>query len=207
MRKVAFMTLVGCLIAVFVVAGFSVSFAAPKELKPAPVKPKILYKPRPIPIPLKPCDGPDPGVVSLRVTKSIIVRNGVKIGVLRITSTLKNVGTQDFVSRPGQQAFVIQAKNPAISGPRAYETLARRDFRRLNKGASITLTATYEIPRIIEWGHRERRYGECQAERVIWSFVSYDPDISMDGNPQNDDCNVRNNKKRYTVKYMVECPW
>ncbi len=211
MRKVTMVALVTCLLAVFVVGGFSVSFAGPKQLKPLPTKIKIPRKPIPIP-PQKPCDGPDPAVTSLRVTRSIIVRNGLKIGVLRITSTLKNVGARNYISRRNQQAFVIQAKNPAVSGPRAYETLAKREFPRLIKGASITLTATYEIPRLIEWGHRERRYGECQAERVILAYVSYDPDILMDGNPQNDDCNGTgpaqvNNQRRYTVRYMVECPW
>jgi len=127
MRKVAFMTLVGCLIAVFVVAGFSVSFAAPNELRPAPVNPKILYKPRRIPIPLRPCDGPDPGVVSLRVTKSIVVRNGVKIGVLRITSTLKNVGAQDFVPRPGQQALLDMLQCNSMEGPEANRNLGSKD--------------------------------------------------------------------------------
>ena len=213
MRKVAIITLVSCLVVAFIVIGLSVSFAGPQEIKPPPIKKPIPSPLKPIPLPpQRPCEGPDPAVISQKVIKSIVVRNGVKIGVLRITSTLKNVGTQDFVSRPGQQGFVIQAKNPDISGPRAYESLASKDFTRLNKGASITLTATYEIPHIIEWGHRTPRFGECKAERVIMSFVSYDPDILLDSNPQNDDCGGTgpaqgNNMKRHTIRYMVECPW
>ena len=208
MKKVTFLALVGLIMAAFVAGSSSVSLGGTKELKPGAVKPKLIYKPKPIPIPPpRLCNGPDPAVTSLRVTKSIVVRNGVRTGILRITATLKNVGTQNYVSRPGQQSFAIWVKNPEATGPSSIKVVVSRDFPRLNKGASITISGTYQIPRLVQWNHRQPRYGECKAGRVIWALVSYDPDITMDSNPHNDDCSLRNNKKRYTVKYMVECPW
>lgn len=159
---------------------------------------------RPIPII---CNGPDPAVTALQVNEGVTTRNGRRVGILSITSTLKNIGTKDYTSRRGQQSFSIQVKDPSISGPRSIHIVKSKDFPVLRKGASITLRGTYEIPYFIEWGHRTPRYGECRASLIIYGTISYDPDIFMDANPHNDDCNLKNNTKQKEVKFMVSCPW
>lgn len=152
---------------------------------------------------IRPCPGPDPAVIKLNIVKSATANKGI----LNITTIVKNIGLQDFVSGSGQQSVRIQAYNKAVSGPSAYEQLAKRDFTRLNKGASLTTTARHELNFFIEWGHRTAHTGECQCERDIIAAISLDPDIYMDANKQNDDCNQGNNTKRQTIKYMCQCPW
>ncbi len=160
----------------------------------------------PHPIPLI-CNGPDPAVQVLKVDKSVITRNGHRVGILAIASTLKNIGRKDYISKRGQQSFSIQVKDPSISGPRAIHIVKSEDFPTLRKGASITLRGRYEIPYFIEWGHRTPRYGECRATLIVYGTITYDPDISIDGNPHNDDCNLNNNMKQIPIKFMVGCPW
>jgi hypothetical protein len=152
---------------------------------------------------IKPCPGPDPAVIRLNIAKSASAGKGI----LNITATVKNIGSQDFVSGAGQQSVLIQSYNKAVSGPSAYERLKKRGFTRLNKGSSLTVPARHELNLFIEWGHRTAHSGECQCERDIIASISLDPDIYMDANTQNDDCNQGNNTKRQTVKYMCQCPW
>ncbi len=210
-RKITIMTLVSCLIAGLVLTASLISFAGPQQFKPLPPPKEVPTKPIP-PRPPRPCEGPDPAVITLKVTKNVITRDGKKIGVLNITAVMQNIGTKDFVSRPGQQSFVIVIKNPAVSGPRAYETLRSYGFYRLKKGAIVTLRTRYEIPDFIEWGHKNAHpsAGRCKAERIVLAYISYDPDILLDSNPQNDDCNgtgpfQTNNGKRWTIKYLYYC--
>ena len=48
--------------------------------------------------------------------------------------------------------------------------------------------------------------GECRYSQEIIAMISYDPDIAMDGNVQNDDVRSSNNMKKRTVNYIVQCP-
>ena len=163
---------------------------------------KLIMKPATMRV-LKPCTGPDPAVIRLNIAKSASAGKGI----LNITTVVKNIGTQDFVSGAGQQSVLIQSYNKAVSGPSAYEQLEKRDFIRLNKGSSLTVPARHELNLFIEWGHRTAHSGECQCERDIIASISLDPDIYMDAKKTNDDCNQGNNTKKQTVKYMCQCPW
>lgn len=203
MKKMSF------LIGIVTIMMFSVSIMLSSQAalgKEAPAVKKIenqkLMKPATMQV-IKPCPGPDPAVIKLNIAKSATANKGI----LNITTVVKNIGMQDFVSGAGQQSVRIQAYNKAVSGPSAYEQLAKRDFTRLNKGASLTVTARHELNQFIQWGHRAAHTGECQCERDIIASISLDPDIYMDAKKTNDDCNQGNNTKKQTVKYMCQCPW
>jgi hypothetical protein len=154
-----------------------------------------------------PCDGPDLSASRPTINKSIASGKGI----LNISATIKNVGKQSFVSSPSQAAGEIVVRKVGVSGPSAYATVRTTPISRLNAGQSISLSGRYEIPLIIEWGERTANPGECKAEVEVIVRVSYDPDIRMDSNPQNDDCYSGNDRCAEVpsnfVKYMVQCPW
>lgn len=144
--------------------------------------------------------GIDPAVTQLQVTKS-------GNGTLSIRATVKNIGTEDFVSGPNQAAVVLQVYNPRMSGPSAYTTLATRKFTHLSTDGSIVVDALYGLPSFVEWADDSLDFGECHASREVIAMISYDPDILMDSNPGNDDIQNTNNMKKQNVTFIVECPW
>lgn len=152
----------------------------------------------------KPCEGPDPAIVKIDVRKSASSGKGY----LTVVAAVQNAGTGDFVSNPDQAAIMVQVYDARQSGASAYTTVKLQKVSRLNKGASLNVRGDrYRIDNFIEWGHRTATSGECQAEREAIVYMNYDPDIRMDGNPRNDDCNANNNRRTETVPFMVQCPW
>ena len=115
------------------------------------------------------CSGADPRVVGLGY--ELIERNGSS-GVVRLTGTAENYGRSDFVSGEGQQALQILDAAGFEMAAQPFETLATGE----------TVTVVYD------W--------ELQLEFVpatVHLHIGYDPDILIDGNPENDDCNFYNN--------------
>ncbi len=183
--------------------GFCIAHRPPildKEKVPAhiPLDPHIVL----------PCNGPDPAVVKMVVTKNP-APTATQKGHVRISARIQNLGKADFVSRRNQQSIMVMAHNAKISGSSGLKTITTRSFANLPKGASIQVTTGYDTwySGFLGWGWRKPRYGECQAEEELIVMIAYDPDIRMDSNKQNDDCNLNNNKKVYKLRYMVRCPW
>lgn len=91
-------------------------------------------------------------------------------GNVRAQVVVKNIGMHHFVSGPNQQLVQIYRNGTMV---------ASRSFpgNRLNAGAVLTLD-----------------YSGVFAANTEWkAFIVYDPDIYIDGNTQNDDCNQGNN--------------
>lgn len=152
------------------------------------------------------CPGRDPAVTNLVVTNKRVSSTGR--GIADFKATVKNLGMQDFVSNPNQASLTIQSHNKRVSGPNAYRTLKTQRIGRLNAGATLNVSARLVTDNFfIQWGHRTARHGECQVERDIIASLNYDPDILLDANPRNDDCNFNNNRRKLTLKYMARCPW
>jgi hypothetical protein len=209
MKKIKSKNLLWFSIALVVVFLFSTSFAdTQKKIDTKKIETKKLKPISKITL-LKPCDGPDLSAGRPIISKSVDMAR--KKGILNITGKITNIGKQDFVSNPNQASANIIVYNPGFTGPNAYTYVKKVPISRLNKGQSITLRGRYEISGFIEWNHRNPRTGECQAEVEVIVSVAYDPDIRMDSNPRNDDCNSKNDRcpkvPANTVKYMVECPW
>ncbi|THB74613.1 MAG: hypothetical protein D3926_21740 [Desulfobacteraceae bacterium] len=144
--------------------------------------------------------GIDPAVINLQVAKS-------PSGRLTVTATVKNIGTQNFVSRANQAAVVLQVYNPRLTGPSAYETIARRGFTHLSASGTLVVTGSHQLDGFVEWSDPSLDFGECQYNKEVIAMITYDPDITMDGNEQNDDARNNNNMKKQNVNYIVECPW
>ena len=149
-----------------------------RPIKPLPVKP-LPVKPLPAPKPVLQC--PDPAVTSIDF--ALVSRASRFAGQVQVTGKVKNVGAAHYVSRPDQQ--VVQLYEIAPGGrPRL---VAQRAFQNVAPGEELSVSFTRA------WDASSPAEGEfAPTYRVV---IAYDPDIRLDGNPRNDDCNARNDAR------------
>ena len=100
-------------------------------------------------------------------------------GRIQITGVVKNVGNAVFESDP-KQATVALYETPA--GGRG-TVKAQQSISHLEPNAVITLK--YET----NWST------SVEFPPTFMLLISYDPDIYLDANKKNDDCNQNNNRK------------
>lgn len=104
---------------------------------------------------------------------------------IRITGIVKNIGKKAFVSGPNQAAAQLyEIPLGAASG----RMVAQRAFRNLAPGATIS------VPYERDWNSSSPSEGEFPPNYKL--IITYDPDIYMDANKQNDDCGRNNNTKQ-----------
>lgn len=103
-------------------------------------------------------------------------------GNIVIHGIVKNIGNTDFVSGEGQQKIFLVEKFPGAQE----QTVDEEEFIRLDAGDSI------EVSYSTKWSVSH----EFPADYTL--RISYDPDIFIDGNEQNDDANNENNSKVLT---------
>ena len=103
-------------------------------------------------------------------------------GRIRITGEVKNVGRTPFESDPRQAMASLSETSP---GARPV-TRAQQNFGNLAPGASIMLT--YDR----DW-NTATEFPPSYILQII-----YDPDIYLDANKKNDDCNSKNNRVELT---------
>ena len=110
-------------------------------------------------------------------------------GRIRITGVVKNIGAQAFNSGPNQAKAYLYQLPPGV--PPATATggtvVAEREILNLAPGATINLSWERD------WDSSSPSEGEFPNSYRL--LISYDPDIYMDANKENDDCNQNNNKK------------
>ena len=115
----------------------------------------------------------DPPAVSL--SARIVRRHTAYSGVVRITGTVRNVGSDAFRSGPGQQTILLSVYD---------RVLVRRDFTDLAAGESIQVSVEVEWTTSLEF----------PPEYVL--RIAYDPDLYADGRASNDDQNREDDSKR-----------
>ncbi|ACI21234.1 MULTISPECIES: hypothetical protein [Thermodesulfovibrio] len=160
---------------------FSLAYAEtppqPKDQLKSPVDKDKLKQIKPIPPPK--C--PDPAVQ--RIDFTVVSKTSQFSGKVRITGVVKNMGVEPYISGPNQQAVYLYE---IPMGGKA-NLVATKKFQNLNPGQEITVS--YER----NWNASSPSEGEFPPSyRVV---IAYDPDIRMDSNPKNDDCNMNNNQK------------
>ncbi|MCC5999960.1 MAG: hypothetical protein JJU19_03745 [Pararhodobacter sp.] len=96
-------------------------------------------------------------------------------GTILITMTVRNVGTADYISGPNQQLLHV---NTGGRTPRTYP------FQNMRRGESRS------------WHEVHHPFEFPATYRV---HIAFDPDIRIDGNPMNDDCNPNNNAATLTT--------
>lgn len=90
---------------------------------------------------------------------------------------IRNIGSADYRSGSNQQGITL------YQGTRAYQVQA---FTNLRRGAAIPFQA--HVQHIVG--------GEFVSNFTL--AIDFDPDIFIDGNPANDDCNAGNNRQVYS---------
>lgn len=119
------------------------------------------------------CAGPDPAVTALQY--ELVELTGDNVGRVRITGKIKNIGQTAFSSSSGQQSLQLYEGGTLV---------ATEDF--INMLIDGEVTVTYER----EWSVSD----EFKPDQYVL-LISYDPDIYIDDNLLNDDCNQDNNRR------------
>ena len=113
---------------------------------------------------------PNPSAISLDV--EVLTKSGSS-GTIRLTGVVRNIGLQPFLSSTGQQSVQLYDSTSTL--------LAQVNFTNLTPGQAVTLT--YETT----WSSSNEFPPTYQL------LISYDPDILLDANPDNDDCDATDN--------------
>ncbi|GFZ93130.1 hypothetical protein GCM10011531_26460 [Aquaticitalea lipolytica] len=131
---------------------------------------------------LSSCDkDDDPQTIDLEATTidyELVVTTSPTTGEVRLTAIVTNIGNSNFNSSSGQQFIQLSRRE---LGSTAETVLETNNFTVLNRGDEITLVV------VINWNTAI----EFQPEFIL--RISYDPDILLDDNPNNDDTNSTNN--------------
>ncbi len=102
-------------------------------------------------------------------------------GTVRIDGVVKNTGGLNYTSGPNQQAVLLYEDNGGR--PRL---VATRVFQNLTPGQEVKVSYTRT------WGKSSPAEGEFPPKYIL--IISFDPDIYIDGNDNNDDANTGNNR-------------
>jgi hypothetical protein len=124
---------------------------------------------------------PDPAVTGLDF--AIVSRTARFRGRVEITATVDNVGRATYSSRPNQQSVQLYEATPG--GPS--RLVAQTAFVNLAPGEGVKVSYTRN------WYAASPAEGEFPP--TYRAIIAYDPDITMDGNPRNDDCVAANNRR------------
>ncbi|HEY8075254.1 MAG TPA: hypothetical protein VIF62_14115 [Labilithrix sp.] len=152
---------------------FVATAASADPLPIAPISPAPVPTLRNPPVLTLMC--PDPAAAS--IDYALVSRATQFSGQVRITGTVRNVGGAAYVSGPNQQLALLY-EVPIGGRP---VLVAQRAFQNLAPGEAVQVSFTRAWSAAIEFP---------PTYRLI---VTYDPDIRLDGNPKNDDCNGGDN--------------
>ncbi len=102
-----------------------------------------------------------------------------------ILGTITNT-QDDFVSGSGQQAILLYERSLGTPTGNPGVEVARVNFTTLGAGETLTISYTRT------WNASSPAEGEFPPDYRI--LISYDPDLLIDGNDDNDDDNVSNDE-------------
>lgn len=126
---------------------------------------------------------PDPKAMALTFTRLSRDPGYSSRGRIRVAGRVQNVGNAAFVSDPLQAIIYLSVVHQGVRLP---DVKAQRNLARLDPGATVGLS--FET----DWDI------SSEFPPTISLHIGYDPDIYIDGNPNNDDCNQRNNETELT---------
>jgi hypothetical protein len=119
------------------------------------------------------------------ITFTLVRRIDANRAIIKVEGVIKNVGTQKYVSLERQQGCTLsEVESSTTTIARGAPISPKKDqlFSTLDPGA--TLKISYEM----EW------YKGNEFPPMFMLEVTFDPDIRMDGNLQNDDAVFQNNR-------------
>ena len=104
-------------------------------------------------------------------------------GTATITGIVTNIGSENFVSTTNQQRILLYER--PFGSSTAGTLIGEVNFTSLNAGEQLTISYTRN------WDASSPGEGEFPPNYVLQ--IAYDPDITIDGNENNDDKNLSNN--------------
>lgn len=125
------------------------------------------------------------------ITFTLSRRIDANRAMIKVIGTIKNVGTEKYVSNQKQQSAALSESYSSTSTATNPQLKKEQLFSTLDPGATVVVT--YEL----EWN----KSNEFPPLFVL--NLSYDPDILIDGNPKNDDKNPGNDKIVVDAKAIV----
>lgn len=130
--------------------------------------PKYIYN-KPIQITKPAC----PDLKAMPIQFTVLSRPTAYTARVKITAIVKNVGGADYISGSNQQGMQLYVGSHLVKNV---------PFTNLAKGQTKTITYYMTFSTSNEF------------PPMIKLYISYDPDIAMDGNPKNDECTYSNNQ-------------
>lgn len=106
-------------------------------------------------------------------------------GTATITGKIKNIGDK-YMSNPNQQAIYLYERSLGTLTTQLGTLVAQQNFQNLeiNETAEVTFSRT--------WNSSSPAEGEFPPEYIL--IISFDPDLYIDGNVNNDDTNHNNDE-------------
>ena len=123
------------------------------------------------------CASTDPNLAVDRIDATLVSQQSTTMGTVRIDGVVQNKGGSTFDSSPDQQSVQLYDGTTL---------LAQEDFEDLAVGATVTVSYT------VEWNTNS------EFPPTYTVLIALDPDIFMDGNPNNDDCPTSDNARQLT---------
>lgn len=117
-------------------------------------------------------------LVAEAINFSVISADGEFSGTVKIEGVVRNAGTSNYTSNLNQQLALLYEQNPGGIP----KLVATQPFRDLLANATIKVAYT-------------RKWNKSDEFPPTYTLIiSFDPDIYIDGNNNNDDSNTANNK-------------
>ncbi|MGB1241007.1 MAG: hypothetical protein ACPG49_00700 [Chitinophagales bacterium] len=114
-----------------------------------------------------------PDLKAMPIQFTVLSRPTAYTAKVKITAIVKNIGGADYISGRNQQGMQLYVGSTLVKN---------MPFTNLAKGQTKTITyyMTFSIAN--------------EFPPMIKFYISYDPDIAMDGNTKNDECTYSNNQ-------------
>ena len=119
-----------------------------------------------------PCGETEPNPAVDRIDFNLVSTTSSTAGTVQILGVVENKGGGTFDSGPGQQSVQLYEGDTLV---------AQQSFEDLAPGAQAAVSYTRSWSTATEFPPNYR------------VLIAYDPDIYIDGNPNNDDCNTVDN--------------
>ncbi len=130
---------------------------------------------------------------AMSITFTLIRRIDDNKAIIKVIGTIKNVGTQNYVSRENQQGVNISEVQSSTFPNAVGPTKVKVD----RLFSTIPAGGTYQISYEMEWNKSN------EFPPIFVLNITFDPDIRADGNTSNDDAVFTNNKLEVDGKATV----
>jgi hypothetical protein len=117
-------------------------------------------------------------LVAEAINFSVVRADGEYSGTVKIEGVVRNAGTSGYTSNLNQQVALLYEQNPGGT-PKLVFT---QPFK------NLAVNATIKVPYTRKWNKSD------EFPPTYTLIISFDPDIYIDGNDNNNDSNTANNK-------------